>query len=65
MSLKITNECCDCASPGYPCRGSACPLRRVEAHYCDKCGDRLDEDEIYEDDNGYELCEYCREETEE
>jgi hypothetical protein len=62
MSLKIENHCCDCATPNYPCRGSACPLRRVEVHYCDGCGEQLDEDEIYEDDDGFELCELCRDE---
>ncbi len=53
---KIENRCCDCATPGYPCLGSACPLVRVEVYYCDKCGDELDE--IYEVD-GDDLCENC------
>ena len=53
---KIENRCCDCATPGYPCLGSACPLVRVEVYYCDKCGDELDE--IYEAD-GDDLCEEC------
>ena len=53
---KIVNECCGCATPGYPCRGSACPLAKVEVHYCDKCSDELDE--IY-DVRGEELCEDC------
>lgn len=54
--VKIENHCCDCASPGYPCRGSLCPLTHVEVYYCDKCGDEIDE--IY-DVEGEELCEYC------
>ena len=62
--VKIENFCCNCAVPGYPCMGSSCPNRNVEVHYCDKCGDKLDNDDIYEDENGYELCECCREETE-
>ena len=53
---RIENHCCDCATPGYPCRGSACPLTRVEVHYCDKCGDELDD--VY-DVGGEELCEEC------
>lgn len=53
---KIENRCCDCATPGYPCLGSACPLVRVEVYYCDKCGDELDE--VYEVD-GDDLCEEC------
>ena len=54
--VKRENRCCDCAVPGYPCRGSACPLVDIEVYYCDKCGDELDE--IYDVD-GEELCEYC------
>lgn len=57
--IKFENRCCDCAVAGYPCRGSACPLRCVEVHYCDKCNEELDD--IYELD-GDELCEYCYEE---
>lgn len=56
--LRLENHCCDCAVPGYPCRGSMCPNRRVEVHYCDKCGEELPYDEIYEAD-GEELCEDC------
>lgn len=57
--VKIENHCCDCATPGYPCRGSLCPNRRVEVHYCDRCGAELDE--IHEGDYGEELCCDCYE----
>ena len=53
---KIENHCCNCAVPGYPCRGSACPNRNVEVYYCDKCGRELED--IYDVD-GEELCEEC------
>lgn len=58
--VKYENHCCDCAAPGYPCRGSSCPNRRVPVHYCDnhKCGAELPDDEIYEVD-GKEYCEEC------
>jgi hypothetical protein len=56
--LKQENHCCDCASPGYPCLGDTCPLIDVPVHYCDKCGEELPADEIYEVD-GEELCEEC------
>lgn len=49
--------CCDCAVPGYPCRGSLCELRDVEIHCCDQCEEELT-DEVYDVD-GEELCEYC------
>lgn len=55
--VKIENHCCNCAVPGYPCRGDHCPLAKVEVHYCDKCGDEISDD-IYEVD-GEELCEDC------
>ena len=59
MSIRYENHCCDCAVPGYPCRGNMCELRRVPVHYCDnpKCNNELG-DEIYEVD-GEELCEDC------
>lgn len=43
------NQCCDCAVPGYPCRGLGCPLRRVEVVYCDICGEEVDAYVEYED----------------
>ena len=39
---RIENDCCDCASPGYPCRGNSCPLRHSVHYYCNKCNDELD-----------------------
>lgn len=58
--LKIENHCCNCAVPGYPCRGELCPLTRVEVHYCDKCDPkcRFPIEEVYDVD-GMELCEDC------
>lgn len=57
---RIENHCCDCAVPGYPCRGSLCPNRHVEVHYCDRCGEELDE--VHEVD-GMELCDVCRDDV--
>ena len=51
--VKIENHCVDC---GLPCLGKACPNREVEVHYCDKCGEELED--IFEVD-GEELCEEC------
>ena len=58
------NHCVDCATPAYPCRGSSCPNRRVEVHYCDKCGYQLERININEA-NGDELCDECFEELNE
>ena len=57
---KIINECCDCAAPGYPCRGDLCPRTHVEVHYCDKCDPKCEEplEEVYQAE-GYDLCEEC------
>lgn len=54
--VKVENRCCDCATPAYPCLGNACSLRNMRVHYCDTCGEELDE--IYDVDSE-ELCEYC------
>lgn len=53
---KYENECCGCATPGYPCRGSECRMRHVPHYYCDKCHEEADQLYILDDE---ELCEYC------
>lgn len=58
--VTIKNECCDCKSAGFPCRGDSCPLLRVESHTCDNCG--ITGDSIYEPLyflDGEELCQDC------
>lgn len=52
---KIENDCCGCATPGYPCLGSTCELRNAIHYYCDECGN---ETQLYEFD-GQELCIEC------
>lgn len=54
--VKYENHCSDCDTPGYPCMGASCPLLKVEVHYCDECGEELDD--IYDVDDE-ELCEEC------
>ena len=49
------NDCCDCATDGYPCIGKSCPLINVPHYYCDDCGDETDL-YWYEDE---QLCKYC------
>ena len=56
--VKNENGCVGCTSMGLPCRGDSCPNRNVVTYFCDKCGDELGSDEIYDVD-GEELCEYC------
>ena len=56
--VTFTNECCDCAVPGYPCIGDSCSLRHVPHFYCDDCGGEVDEGELY-DFAGEELCLDC------
>ena len=64
--VRTENHCCDCAAPGYPCRGLECPNRHVEVHYCDRCGGEILYDINISDINGDELCDACyEEETEE
>lgn len=47
------NRCCNCAVPGYPCKGDACELRKVPMFLCDGCGCIIDEPV-----DGIEYC-YC------
>ena len=56
--VRIENQCCGCATPGYPCLGSACSLTSVEVRVCDECECEIDEDDTYIVDD-QELCEYC------
>lgn len=58
--VRVENDCCDCAVPGYPCRGSNCPLRHVKHYYCDSCGAEADLKymKLYDYD-GQELCVDC------
>ena len=58
MALIYENQCCDCATPAYPCRGRSCPRRRVPVHICDKCGCEIACVETHEVD-GLELCDEC------
>lgn len=53
---KIENQCCDCATPTYPCIGNACGLRAVKVFYCDNCG--FEATTIVEA-HGQELCFDC------
>lgn len=54
--VRFENQCLGCEDRGMHCLGAACPNRRVEVHFCDRCGDEIGE--IYEVD-GEELCENC------
>ncbi len=56
--VRYENNCCNCASPGYPCIGSLCSLRSVKTFYCDECNEEIDPDEIYLVENEH-LCEEC------
>lgn len=58
MAIRIENHCVDC---GIHCLGSICPRRRVEVHYCDKCGEEIPDDEINEVDDE-EYCQECYDE---
>lgn len=56
--VRIENQCCDCAVPGYPCIGFSCPRRHVRIYECDECKDEVDQGELFEFD-GEELCIDC------
>lgn len=54
--VKIENQCVGCPQG---CMGSGCPNRNVEVYYCDNCGNEIDIDELYEVEDGEDLCEDC------
>lgn len=56
---KVFNECCNCATPNYPCRGASCPNRAVTRYFCDKC--KKEAEQLYHYD-GQEMCLDCIEE---
>ena len=55
--IRIENRCVECGID-EGCMGDACPNRRVEVHYCDRCDEELALGEVYEVDEE-ELCEEC------
>ena len=57
--IKYENHCCDCAVPGYPCVGKACPYVNVPVYYCDECNN---ETCAQYDIEGSHYCEECAKE---
>lgn len=61
---KIENYCLDCNANGLHCIGDACGNKKVRVYYCDRCGEEIENNEVYDSD--YEdLCEDCYEELNE
>lgn len=56
--VREENDCCGCATPGYPCIGESCNLRHAKHYYCDCCKSEVSEGELYDYD-GEQLCEDC------
>lgn len=57
MAKRIENHCCDCAVPGFPCKGEYCGNRHIEVWYCDVCDEEIFGD-VYAFE-GEDLCEEC------
>ena len=57
--IRIENHCVGCTDFGLHCLGSSCPNRDVEVHTCDRCGEEVELDDIFEVD-GEEICYDCR-----
>ena len=53
--VRYENECCDCATPLYPCIGDLCPRRRVPHYHCDECDTECT---LYEYEDR-QLCSEC------
>ena len=56
--IRIQNDCCSCAVPGYPCIGERCELLHAKHYFCDECGDEVYPGELYWFD-GEQLCISC------
>lgn len=56
--IIIENHCVGCTELGLHCIPS-CENREVEVHYCDRCGEEMALDDIFEVD-GEEICYDCR-----
>lgn len=56
--IEIRNDCYGCATDGYPCMGSLCPMRNAKHYVCDECGADVDEGELYYFDDE-QLCIDC------
>lgn len=52
------NDCCECASPGFPCIGSRCELVNRAHYICDGCDEEVYPGELYWYD-GLQLCSNC------
>lgn len=55
--IMYKNDCCDCATAGYPCIGKSCPNQNVPHYYCDSCKEEVDL--LYRYFDGKQLCENC------
>lgn len=56
--VREENDCCSCATPGYPCIGESCSLRHAKHYYCDCCKNEFNVADLYDYD-GEQLCEDC------
>ena len=54
--IRISNECCGCATDSYPCLGESCSNRHVTRMYCDKCGKEV---EYLREYDGEQWCDDC------
>ena len=54
--IKVESDCVNC---GLPCIFHACSYYSVTRHYCDKCGDEIDNEKYIEEDGIGEYCEEC------
>lgn len=59
MAVRITYECLNCATDGYPCVGNSCTKREVRTYTCDRCGAEVQYDDLYVSDSDGEICEDC------
>ena len=56
--VRIVNDCVGCYELGLHCMPN-CNKRYTEVHYCDRCDEEIQEEDIFVID-GEEICYECR-----
>lgn len=54
---RYENGCVGCP-PEMGCVGGFCPQRELVIYVCDRCGDDIDDDDVYMVDDKH-LCQSC------
>lgn len=54
MGFRYVDECCHCATAGYPCTGEH---KHIREYFCDECREEVEPNQLY----NYESKDLCAE----